>query len=55
MSTAYVVLILRLLQPASLAIGAVDAKGSECQQVYSIKMAHDKSCWETLRTCKLTL
>jgi len=55
MSIACVGLILLLSKPLSLAIRAVDSKGSECQEVYSIKLAHDKSCWVTLRTWKLNL
>ena len=55
MALACVVLTFRLSKPIWLAIRAVDSKGPECQEVYSNKVAYDKTCWATLRTWKLNL
>ena len=42
MALAYIVLKLRLSKPVWLANRAVDSKGPECREIYSIKVAHDE-------------
>ena len=48
MALACVVLTFRLSKPIWQAIRAVDSKGPECQEVYSNKVAYDKTCWANL-------